>query len=224
MTKLKSKKMTKSTFAVIIMAILMVAMLAFGGTYAWFTAKATTIKSEGITTGKILLTSGGSFIANTTVMPEDSLLDSTKAITLKADEGTDAAGEYVAVRVTVTIGSVHGTDDVEDLITVDIDDAWGLYEDATVSEDKKSVTYIYVYGTKDALTALTTTDGAVDVFDSVKFSATDNWTQGASASDNGYMGTTIELKVEARGLQVKNNTAATAADIVALFAAHPDAQ
>ena len=40
MTKMKSKKMTKSTFAIVIMAIVMVAILAFGGTYAYFTANA----------------------------------------------------------------------------------------------------------------------------------------------------------------------------------------
>ena len=45
MTKLKSKKMSKSTFAIIIMAIAMVAMLAFGGTYAYFTSEAAGIAS-----------------------------------------------------------------------------------------------------------------------------------------------------------------------------------
>lgn len=40
MTKMKSKKMNKSTFAIVIMAIVMVAILAFGGTYAYFTANA----------------------------------------------------------------------------------------------------------------------------------------------------------------------------------------
>ncbi len=49
MTKLKSKKMTKSTFAIIIMAIIMVAMLAFGGTYAYFTATTTDNKPTFIT-------------------------------------------------------------------------------------------------------------------------------------------------------------------------------
>ena len=50
MTKMKSKKMTKSTFAIIIMAIAMVAMLAFGGTYAYFTAESFTKGIEGSAT------------------------------------------------------------------------------------------------------------------------------------------------------------------------------
>lgn len=54
MTKMKSKKMTKSTFAIIIMGIVMVAMLAFGGTFAYFTATAT--KATGsVTTGTVKL-------------------------------------------------------------------------------------------------------------------------------------------------------------------------
>ena len=48
MTKMKSKKMTKSTFAVIIMAVAMVAMLAFGGTYAYFTAQNAAVSTSGI--------------------------------------------------------------------------------------------------------------------------------------------------------------------------------
>ena len=55
MTKMKSKKMTKSTFAIIIMAIAMVAMLAFGGTYAYFTATATNVASNDLTTGVVCL-------------------------------------------------------------------------------------------------------------------------------------------------------------------------
>ena len=55
MTKAK-KKMSKSTFAIIIMAVAMVAMLAFGGTFAYFTAEATQVTST-VTTGTVQLTS-----------------------------------------------------------------------------------------------------------------------------------------------------------------------
>ena len=55
MTKLKSKKMTKSTFAIIIMAIAMVAMLAFGGTYAYFTATADQAAGDTVHTALIAL-------------------------------------------------------------------------------------------------------------------------------------------------------------------------
>ena len=55
MTKMKSKKMTKSTFAIIIMAIAMVAMLAFGGTYAYFTATADKAESTAVKTATIAI-------------------------------------------------------------------------------------------------------------------------------------------------------------------------
>lgn len=57
MTKLKSKKMSKSTFAIIIMAIAMVAMLAFGGTYAYFTANALGFATGDVKTGIVEITS-----------------------------------------------------------------------------------------------------------------------------------------------------------------------
>ncbi len=55
MTKMKSKKMAKSTFAVIIMAIVMVALMAFGGTYAYFTATARHEQIDNIKTAKLEL-------------------------------------------------------------------------------------------------------------------------------------------------------------------------
>lgn len=80
MTKLKSKKMSKSTFAVIIMAILMVAMLAFGGTYAYFTANVGTAIDASATTGRIKLTTTDTFTLTTTVditkiLPSETLVD-----------------------------------------------------------------------------------------------------------------------------------------------------
>lgn len=59
MTKMKSKKMTKSTFVVIIMAIIMVAMMAFGGTYAYFTANAIGENVKDIETAQLELINNG---------------------------------------------------------------------------------------------------------------------------------------------------------------------
>ena len=54
----KSKKMKKSTFAIVIMSILMVAMLAFGGTYAYFTASATG-SSKSVKMGHVIIETDG---------------------------------------------------------------------------------------------------------------------------------------------------------------------
>lgn len=110
MTKLKSKKMTKSTFAVIIMAILMVAMLAFGGTYAYFTAT-TKEDSNTITLGYVKLKDNNAIysIAVNNIMPGETILPAASfgadkavdtdntGIILTVDT-TDKLGNYVAVR------------------------------------------------------------------------------------------------------------------------------
>ena len=97
MTKLKSKKMTKSTFAVIIMAILMVAMLAFGGTYAYFTATTNADKAT-LTLGYVKLSDDNALTKITlqNVLPGDTIV-TAGAITLDVDT-TDIKGNYVAVR------------------------------------------------------------------------------------------------------------------------------
>ena len=87
---MKSKKMTKSTFAIIIMGIIMVAMLAFGGTFALFTAE-TTRKTGSFTTGHVYLKSNASTltIGGTNVVPGDEVVSG--AITVSPDNvGTDA--------------------------------------------------------------------------------------------------------------------------------------
>ena len=75
--KLKSKKMSKSTFAVILMAIAMIAMLAFGGTYAYFTASATANLDEAkITTATIKLGANGKAKLSSTqelIVPKDEI-------------------------------------------------------------------------------------------------------------------------------------------------------
>jgi len=91
MTKLKSKKMNKSTFAVIIMAIVMVAMLAFGGTYAWFTSQKVTMSTDATTNmGRIILNEGSKKITATSltanVLPSENLFkDGANTFSIKDD-------------------------------------------------------------------------------------------------------------------------------------------
>lgn len=69
----KSKKMKKSTFAIVIMAILMVAMLAFGGTYAYFTASATGA-TQTAKMGHVKLGANGTLTATSgNLVPGDTL-------------------------------------------------------------------------------------------------------------------------------------------------------
>ena len=116
MTKSKSKKMTKSTFAIVIMAIVMVAMLAFGGTYAYFTANAVGEKVEGIKTAQLELLNMGDKITydaeNLEIVPGDyifgagylngeTLWDGTHDYeTVNLELGNTNAAVYAFVRVT----------------------------------------------------------------------------------------------------------------------------
>jgi len=106
MTKMKSKKMTKSTFAIIIMAIAMVAMLAFGGTYAYFTDVANVGTFDTVTTGKIRLGANTKF-SNTTVLqnivPTEPIFEAP--ITLEIiDESNRAA--YIFIEFDITASGV----------------------------------------------------------------------------------------------------------------------
>ncbi|MBE5741619.1 MAG: hypothetical protein E7351_03750 [Clostridiales bacterium] len=188
MTKMKSKKMTKSTFAIIIMAIAMVAMLAFGGTYAYFTATATAQESGTVTLGTVKLTSSAAttFITDVTAMPGDTILEG--GVTLSVDGSTATTGDWVAVKVTV------GGTATANLITVDLGEDW---------EETSDGSGIYVYNTK-------VTDSVTVLADGFELQATDNWTQGEAASDEGIMGKTITLTVNAASIQGENVDLATA--------------
>lgn len=76
MTKLKTKKkMNKSTIAIIVMAVVMVAMLAFGGTYAYFTATSASRVSK-FKVGTVALKSNATFkTVDKNVVPGDVILD-----------------------------------------------------------------------------------------------------------------------------------------------------
>ena len=62
LSKVSHKSIAKLNLMCMIMAIAMVAMLAFGGTYAYFTADAATISGTDAKTGKIELTNGSAAI------------------------------------------------------------------------------------------------------------------------------------------------------------------
>ena len=96
MTKMKSKKMTKSTFAVIIMAVLMVAMMAFGGTYAYFTA-VTEAKSGTAKTGRVQLNGNSAVQVNAMVVPGQKVITDSVSVTSNSTVKT-----YVFVRFSAT--------------------------------------------------------------------------------------------------------------------------
>ena len=194
MTKGK-KKMTKSTFVIIIMAVAMVAMLAFGGTFAYFTATATQESSE-FTTGSVKLSADATYTATVDeVVPGDIIV--TGASVTPTTVGT---GSYLAVKVVVT--SNQGT--VEDLLTVTFADTNGVWIESTTVEN------VYVYCTTggssatDATPQSVATATEVDVIESVIFDADDNWVEGSPNSESQLMGATLTFTMESRSVQSDN--------------------
>lgn len=214
--KSKSKKMSKSTLAIIIMAFVMIAMVAFGATYAYFTATATA-KSTTVTTGTVKLDAtydGTSFAASRTVFPGDYLIGkgSGNAMTVKVTTD-DPNGNYVAVKISITGTKNNATHDaltLDDLTkeTTTIASLLGGNWTAVGSDG----VFIYTGPDGDTAKAVKDTDGDLVVIGAgVVFDATDNWTQGETYSDAGLMGATINISVAAKSIQASNVTGDNAA-------------
>ncbi len=210
MTKLKSKKMSKQTVAIIIMAVIMVAMLAFGGTFAYFTATAEKKTTGEFTTGSIKLESNddATFVASlTNVVPGDAL--TTGALTLTpTSAGTDS---YIAIRVTIT--ATDSSDTPLDLSGTSLASAAGLLAGTPVAGSTwvaASGTYpnVFVLAATTTPTAVTT-DTLINITDdALTFTADDNWDQSKDEegyiSDSKLMGATLSITIEARSVQSKN--------------------
>lgn len=210
MTKTKKKKMSKSTFAIIIMAIAMVAMLAFGGTYAYFTATATTKTTGEFTTGSIKLEANddAKFTASlTNVVPGDEL--STGALTLETtSSGTDS---YIAIRVTITAKN-SSTPDLS-LAGTSLESPAGLlsstpYTGSTWVAGSGSYANVFVLAATTTPTAVPTGSTINITGDKLVFTADDEWIQDNDKegyiSESKLMGATLSITIEAKSVQSKN--------------------
>ena len=210
MTKTKKRKMSKSTFAIIIMAVVMVAMLAFGGTYAYFTATATTKTTGEFTTGSIKLESNddASFTASlTNVVPGDEL--STGALTLETtSSGTDS---YIAIKVTIT--ATDSSDASLSLAGTSLESPSGLlsgtpYTGSTWVAGTGNYTNVFVLAATTTPTAVPTTQTINITGDKLVFTADDEWIQDNDKegyiSESKLMGATLSITIEAKSVQSKN--------------------
>lgn len=218
MTKTKKKKMSKSTFAIIIMAVVMVAMLAFGGTYAYFTATATKKSTGEFTTGSIKLEANddATFVTGlTNVVPGDKL--TTGPLTLTTTSvGTDS---YIAIKVTIKATDAKGTPLVLD--GTSLASAIGLLATAPTTEytgskwvagTDENYTNVFVLATTDTDTPTPVATGqTIKITDAALiFQADDNWNQTTAdgsadyISDSKLMGAKLNITIEARSVQSKN--------------------
>ena len=185
---MKSKKMTKSTFAIIIMAIAIVALLAFGGSYAYFTATAKTAVAN-VTTGKIQLKSNAA--ATATISDAVTGTPVLGAVTYQLGE-TDI-DSYVFVKL-----SVSGTLTPQQLFgaNIAVKEGWTLLEDDSLSFAAGETVY-YQEVTDENLAAF---KGAF--IDALSITQGDDWSE-AEDGDTApaIMGKTFSITVAAKSIQ-----------------------
>ncbi len=213
MTKTKKRKMSKSTFAIIIMAVVMVAMLAFGGTYAYFTATATKKTTGKFTTGSIKLESNddATFVSGlTNVVPGDALTTGVLTLTTTS-AGTDS---YIAIKVTIEATDAKGA--TLDLTGTSLESAIGLLATEPTTGSKwvagtGNYTNVFVLAATKTPTKVATAQTIKITDEALIFQADDDWNQTtADGSPDDYisnsklMGATLNITIEARSVQSDN--------------------
>lgn len=199
---MKSKKMTKSTFAVIIMAVLMVAMLAFGGTYAYFTASSGE-KTGTATTGTLTIGGTVEFAASDeSLVPNQTItLGTPSTLTVT---GTTIAAYRVAFSYTLTKGGSAFTETKgQEKFSLDMVDGEGTsVVGATWTKHTDGYYYYNKVATGDSIANLGTIVSAFqialdDSADDTYQGITVNYTITIQAAQAEYVdGTTAEYETE----------------------------
>ena len=203
MTKMKSKKMTKSTFAIIIMAVVMVAMIAFGGTYAYFTATANSVTDLKATTAVIQLNSDagpeGTAIATARkeVLPGEELAHVKVGLTDLSTRDT-----YVFATVTLKFNNraIDLTNDKAVTLTWGSGNIW-----TTEVNGAKDGSYVFVVARNNFADGTDDTTLAADTF-SFEVTLTlnnveENFAQGEDKDNLDYMGKDVTVEVTFSAIQ-----------------------
>ena len=185
----------------------MVAMLAFGGTYAYFTATASE-KTTNFTTGSVKLTSSGTFTESLAdVVPGDSL--TTGAIKLTST--TEGTAAYLAIEFELT-----ATKDAQpvDLSGTSLETVTELLTEGWYSAGDNVYVWCGTEGVGDGTPLAVTTGNSVNITDSaLTFDADADWAE--SGKEPELMNADITITINARSVQSDNFTSPTAANIKA---------
>ncbi len=227
MTKLKSKKMTKSTFAIIIMAIVMVAMLAFGGTYAYFTASATGVTNHQIKTGKVSLTTDvndgtgddaiatfvtGPVVPGMEILAEDQKLSVTNLSTVETFIYVTFSVEIDGLEAPTGMGEGYNFEtEKAKLLTVGDHTGWTALDGETG---------VYWKRAGIAITDEDTEADEIDFCTSITFNADNNYVDGTFNKDTSdtkfdVEGKTIKVTFKAMSIQAYGLTGNTDALLAA---------
>ena len=212
---MKSKKMTKSTFAIIIMAVVMVAMLAFGGTYAYFTATASGVTSGALKTGKVILTgkdqvtiAAGSYVPGQYILGTGAAGDAAVTFVNNSDVDT---WTFVVVEIELAEDNElpAEADDLSDLLLVTGQSMTGL--SVYAADTEKATRIMYAGETAANANASYTACTTIQVNPAIKSDTLDG-TLGA------YQGIEFTVRIYGRAIQKVGH--ATVADAyTALFTA-----
>lgn len=177
---IKKQKMNKSVFLNLVLSVVILVLLAFGGTYAYFTAVAED-RTASITTGYVRISSSEDFALSATgVLPGDTI--AAEGLKLIPDTN-DPKGEWIAVRVTITGEKA----DSLSISKSNVGSNWSEIDS----------TGIFVYNTRTKTEVVVFAEG-------FQFSTDveDNWdSSNPTSSEKGLMNATITITVEARAIQ-----------------------
>lgn len=187
----KYSKIKKSSFAILALSLILVAVLAFGGTYAYFSST-TGAMTGSVTTGTLKLTGGTTSLA--IVETEDSLVPN-QTVTLDTT-GIKLQGNTIsALRMNLSVTKIVKSDSTEvktgldDLIELDIDVA---VSGANWLQDGTTSTYYYNKAVVGGSTA--TAETALDATISLKLKST---------VGNEYQGATIHYSLTIEATQAE---------------------
>ena len=153
----KINKLGKSTFVIAILSFLLVAVLGFGGTYAYFSANSDAYGNT-FTTGHVTMTAPTevtSVTADSLVVPGQPIIDKALSVGTKANVDS-VLFAVVAATVTGTGTDISIGNTAEDEIKLAVDAGWTPLTTTTTG------TTVYVYGTTNGVfkDAAITTDNA----------------------------------------------------------------
>ena len=198
MTKNK-KKMAKSTIAIIVMAVVMVAMLAFGGTYAYFTAQATKVTGS-VTTGTVLLQNNAVTFATDKIVPGMEILGKDQKISVKNSSDVET---YIFVKLTLASDGLT----LKDTAPAADGDAQLVVTLAKTGDNANFTKLDGQTGVYYIKTAAVATATDIDFATSIVFQGMSNSVDTTAGS---LMGKTINVTVESKAIQAFSFTGDTA--------------
>lgn len=176
----KINKLGKSTFVIAILSFILVAVLTFGGTYAYFSAKSG-VKTGTVTMGTLKLTDTGFtasekiFTEGSIAQPNQQLFGATGREFSVTTDATTNISYYTRVKFTVTVtpavGATHATHGAEltdnmnaiDILTIEIKSkAWEKGVALASGDNAKTESSYYYY--QLAPTKVTTAGATTEKF------------------------------------------------------------